>query len=782
MNKKIIYELERAREIMGLKQPTNNLITEQRDDIVKFLQKLFTKAGGKEISQALASRMVKLSGKQGSKAVADVLTVMTRKVNNKFAQDGVTVIGLIGKNGEVFDMATIKKIMQKVADGSLKGEPLDNLLVQMPYFLKNGEGFATAFTTQMKLLETQVAKEIAEKAALKAEKEAIEKAEKEAIEKAEKEAIEKAEKEAIEKAEREAADLTTLKSTTWLETFTKDLKAFVWKTKSVGTSGTKQKAFKSWIDDPTNGVTNLKSLQKELTELASQHTHTLPRSVDELVALVGKAIENNKVIPPQVLDDLIGILVRSDQQDDIIKLLWKNSDAATRRAAKSGTLDEKVVKSLLGGSKNTTEEVISLLTQRLKDKFTAGGTLLKIIPKTRKGLIYTALGISGAVLLDQLIQSWITLTASNKSIAGATEQLYKKFQGNKDAIYQLGGLSDSEAEILAEKLHVYLRGYMVMRDFNESNNMTDLINKYALEDDAGKKTIAGIPNDKREAFREELIEEMADYDEYFTFKSNTFLKWITGVDDWSIEAVIDAAPTVLSMSQIVFFYNKMGKTKFIDDLGLMNKKIPLIGLVLNLVTTDKADALGWIGEKSWVVGSDSDDDSMDKAAKMLTDFWPEYAEERENERGQTVYSRYKPEALISTDNLSRLAMCNDYKPEGDATNKWSNDFQEFLNGLTSEDFNKGQCCNKTGGKCPEVYFTTDPDHEDVGKRSGAAIKDIQLEFSNIIKELKVAFEEGGFSGVRDQIDKWNEEKKKEDKRRNPSPNIYEGLINILNTK
>ena len=778
MNKKIIYELERAREIMGLKQPTNNLITEQRDDIVKFLQKLFTKQGGKEISQALADRMIKLVGKEGSQSVANVLTRMTRKANVKFADDGVTIIALVGQKGELYDMATIKKVMSKVADGSISTKQLDDFLALMPYLLKNGDAFAVSFTKQMKLLEAQVQKEIAEKL----EKEAIEKAEKEAIEKAEREAIEKAEREAIEKAEKEAVDLTTLKSTTWLETFTKDLKAFIWKTKSAGASGTKQKVFKAWIDDPTNGVTNLKSLQKELTELASQSTHKLPRSVDELVALIGRAIEKDRVIPPEVLDDLIGILSRSDQQDKIIKSIWKNSDAATRRAAKNGTLDEAALKTLLGGEKNATTDLLSMLRNMLKDKFTAGGTLLKIIPKTRKGLIYTALGISGAVLLDQLIQSWNTLTASNKSIAGATEQLYKKFQGNKDAIYQLGGLSDSEAEILAEKLHVYLRGYMVIRDFNESNNMTDLINKYAIEDDAGKKTIAGIPNEKREAFREELIEEMADYDEYFTFKSNTFLKWITGVDDWSIEAVIDAAPTVLSMSQIVFFYNKMGKTKFVDDLGLMNKKIPLLGLLINMVTIDKKDALKWIGEKSWVVGSDSDDDSLDKAAKMLTDFWPEYAETRENERGQTVYGRYKPEALISTDNLSRLAMCNDYNPEGDATNKWSNDFQEFLNGLTSEDFNKGQCCNKTGGKCPEVYFTTDPDDDDVGKRSGAAIKDIQLEFSNIIKELKVAFEEGGFSGVRDQIDKWNEEKKKEDKRRNPSPNIYEGLINILNTK
>ena len=766
MNKKIIYELERAREIMGLKQPTNNLITEQRDDIVKFFQKLFTKKGGKEISQALADRMIKLVGKEGSQAVANVFDRMTRKANVKFAADGETIIALVGRNGELYDMATIKKVMTKVADGSLSGKQLDDFLAWMPYFLKNGDGFATSFSKQMKLLEAKVQKEIAEKL--------------------EKEAIEKAEREAIEKAEKEAVDLTTLKSTTWLETFTKDLKAFIWKTKSAGASGTKQKVFKAWIDDPTNGVTNLKSLQKELTELASQSTHTLPRSVDELVALIGRAIEKDRVIPPEVLDDLIGILSRSDQQDNIIKLIWKNSDAATRRAAKNGTLDDAALRTLLGGEKNATTDLISMLRNMLKDKFTVGGTLLKIIPKTKKGLMYTALGITGAVLIDQLIQSLMTLTASNKSIAGATEQLYKKFQGNKDAIYQLGGLSDSEAEALADKLHVYLRGYMVVRDFDESDDMTELINKYAIEDDAGKKTIAGIPNKDREAFRKELIGEMARYSDTWVFESNTFLKWITGVDDWSIEAVIDAAPTVLAMSQIVFFYNKIGKTKFIDDLGLMNKKIPLIGLLINLVTTDKGDALDWIGEKSWVVGSDSDDDSLDKAAKMLTDFWPEYAETRENERGQTVYGRYKPEALISTDNLSRLAMCNDYKPEGDATNKWSNDFQEFLNGLTSEDFNKGQCCNKTGGKCPEVYFTTDPDHEDVGKRSGAAIKDIQLEFSNIIKDLTKAFQEGGFGAVRDQINEWNEEDKKEDKKeekgRNPSPNIYEGLINVLNTK
>ena len=100
----------------------------------------------------------------------DVFTRMVNPKNTDVDEEG-NIVALIGRKGELYDMATIKKVMSKVADGSLSGKQLDDFLGLMPYFLKNGDGFSTSFTKQMKILEKAVQKETFSKS----EQETIEK-------------------------------------------------------------------------------------------------------------------------------------------------------------------------------------------------------------------------------------------------------------------------------------------------------------------------------------------------------------------------------------------------------------------------------------------------------------------------------------------------------------------------------------------------------------------------------------------------------------------------------
>jgi hypothetical protein len=100
----------------------------------------------------------------------DVFTRMVNPKNTHVDEEG-NIVALVGQKGELYDMATIKKVMSKVADGSLSGKQLDDFLGLMPYFLKNGDAFATSFTKQMKILEKAVQKETFSKS----EQETIEK-------------------------------------------------------------------------------------------------------------------------------------------------------------------------------------------------------------------------------------------------------------------------------------------------------------------------------------------------------------------------------------------------------------------------------------------------------------------------------------------------------------------------------------------------------------------------------------------------------------------------------
>jgi hypothetical protein len=769
MNKTIITELERARTIMGLKPKSHGLLNEQGglyDDIIKLFSR---KTIPKEAAEKLVTRLNKLMTRDATLKIGNVLQTMTNAGNMRITKNGSKFI--VSDTGAQYRLTDINNIIVGISNGTINKETLEKIIARLPERFADGSGFRGPFGTLMKELEEKVAKETSEKTKIKTDDTKI-----------------KTDDTKIKTdggTETTLPTLKDLKSDTLVGKWTKSVKNVLFSGKFIGFAGVKQKALKKWMNNLT--PPNLNSLLKELNEAAGQSTVVLPRSVEDIVYLVGRSIERGTPIPPEISDDIIGILLRSDsfaQKNGIIDLLGRNSSAKLRRQAKKGELSDEDLRILLGGKRNSRLEAENLLRAELT-KVTVGGTLIKATPKTLRGWLYVLGASTVGLVIDLIVQEYQKLTANEKAIAGLTEKFYQKFKGNEKIIFDSGGLSNKEAEAFAKKLYAYLQGWMFMRDLNEFNNIQEFIEKYPNKNDPNKtaETIDEIPNNSREKFLNDVVDAMS----YDNVPDVGWFKYFTGVPDNQIINVIKQIPTVLAMSQVTYFYNKLGDETLMSNLGLMNAKlIPGLSTLLNLTDGTKQDVFNVVADKEWLVGSQAADDDMIDVADRLTQFWPEYATARYNETGDLVYSRYKPNALISTDNLERISNFTDYSPYGTEDNDWdAEDFQEFLNNLKSEEFNSGQCYGLEQAKCQKPYFTTDKNLEpDGGRLPGAQIQDLKDGFTAMVKDLYDAFINDGIKGVKKQIEKDNEDTKDntEGGGRNPTPNITEGLINILNNK
>jgi|21_taG_2_1085346.scaffolds.fasta_scaffold00203_6 hypothetical protein len=757
----LITEIDRARQIMGLKPRIDTPLNEQLSrEFTEYLSKIFGKNLSKEAAEQLSNRISQLLSRTSSKKIDNIFRRLAKDVNTQ------TIKGtqkIVADSGVSFNASILKRILESVTSGKLKGAKLDELIAKLPERLADGSSFRVSLGAELKALEKKVAKETSEKTKVKTDDVNV--------------------KTDDVKTKTDTGPTTPtnalqgITDDTLVMQWTKGIKDLLFKKAFTGSNGVKQKALRDWMNNLDNP--SLSKLLDELKILASQQTQVrLPMSVEDLVAQVAQSIARQRVIPPQVMDDIIGILLRSDQQKEIIELLQKHSTGQLRRQVKNGTITDKELKFLLGGERNATDELVTALRQKLKS-VTVGGTLLKIIPKTAKGWYYTIGAVSLGLLLDFIVQKFQELTASQKSIAGLTEKFYQKFKGNKQIVFDRGGLSDTEAEAFAKKLYGYLQGWMLFRDLNELNNLNDYIGKYNNKDGSGQAatSIDEIPNNKREEFLQTVIDDMS----YDNVPDVGALKLFTGVADNSIIAVIKKVPSVLAMSQVTYFYNRLGDEKLMDNLSLMNAKVlPGVSTLLNWVFTTRQDVFDVVADKEWLIGSEAADDDLLDVTDALVEFWPQYAPKRYNENEELVYSRYKPNALISADNLERITKYKTYSPYGTEDNDWAaEDFQTWLDGLSSEEFNKGQCYGIPSNKCEKPYFTTDENNPDIGKRSGAKVQELKDDFTNIVNELYEAFQDGGIEGVKNKIKGMNKES---DTSRNPLPNITEGLINILKNK
>ena len=173
--------------------------------------------------------------------------------------------------------------------------------------------------------------------------------------------------------------------------------------------------------------------------------------------------------------------------------------------------------------------------------------------------------------MDLIIRSFQYYTASQKAIAGLTQQFYQKFKGQEQLIFDKGGITDDEAKALAQKLHGYLRQVSFIRDQGELDDFKEKLASYPHKDKPRERedcdeenkencpwkhpveTIDDIPND----FREEFVEWIRENNSGSKADHGFVTKTITGVDDDSILDTIEIVPTILAMSQVTYFYNEV---------------------------------------------------------------------------------------------------------------------------------------------------------------------------------------------------------------------------------
>ena len=483
MNKKIILELERTREIMGLE--IQNILTEQvvkaSAEFVDDLFKLFSKGTSKATAKKYANKIATIIGKSSPKALQNVLKRMVSPKNTK-SVDGV-IVALVDSAGMTYKMSTINNIIKKVTNGTLGGKNLDFVLKQLPRELADGSGFRASFTRQMKNIEKDLIEKGGKEGIEKAEREAIEKAEREAAEKLEKEAIEKAEKEALEKGEKEAVETVETVTGTELDKIIADILA---------KNGSSKWYKNVWIDfknlifrrNVANdaillrsnsflkflGEKNIKTvgelevlLRKAYDNLgASAETKIFKdMDIDRMVREIAAVLEENsrriaaggKVklleIPKEIIDDVYKIILRGGGRDDLLNALnvaWvrrKVKDLMAKMNAKGVSEGQMKVwqeeidvlmKRLIGAADDDVlvKEISEILSAKVS-RVSAGGVARWTIRSGRNALIFFG-GMTVTMFINAIVSAWYNQFGGAKALAGLTVDFYEKFRGHKYVI------------------------------------------------------------------------------------------------------------------------------------------------------------------------------------------------------------------------------------------------------------------------------------------------------------------------------------------------------------
>ena len=501
MNKTIITELERAREIMGLKPIEHTLLNEQRKQLVDNLMAIFSKTTSRKVAQEYAEMITKLLSKSSNKTLENVLTRMRSTVNSESVNG--KIVSIIGGAGEKYSIKNIRTIIRNVTNGKLRGEDLNYILNQLPKELADGSGFRSSFGKQMKNIE---------KGVIKAEKEAIEKVEKEAIEKAEKEAIEKAEKETIEReipTEQSLKDLIDINIKQSGQGWWKDLKLRlrnVFRGKNVDGDVLllKNNAILKWMEkvgikDMGDLLAKLNDAKKQALMGASSGTKTAIEKMnpEELVEQLAVVLKENAEriskgqpmydLPPGLVDEIQTILMMSNNRKMFLPELntaWvrrriKDIDAAIKKGGKSDAelnilVKEKddLLKAIVGTHvDDVTMKSLGVFEAEIT-RTTMGGMgrwMIRDIMNISKTLgLFTI-----SLIISSITNAILNQFGGTKAIAGLTKNLYEKFRGHKWMVQIKGGLSDANAKKAALVLKKYVRGWALIRDWATSSNFED---------------------------------------------------------------------------------------------------------------------------------------------------------------------------------------------------------------------------------------------------------------------------------------------------------------------
>jgi len=797
MNRKIITELERAREIMGLglEPKTNNLLTEQAKYTKEFLEKLFIK-GSSNLTVKASKRISKLMS-----AVSKNPKINTQYLERVLVPDNIkikdnVITGLRGSKGEYYNMDIVRQIIERVSNGTVGSDTavkLKDMLKYLPEVLFNGQSFKKEFSALMKSME----REFNEQVVKKAEKEALEKAEKEAAEKASKTTVDDGGVttdvvvdgigtititrdelgDLIEKnvsnsgrgwfkdikfrlkdllfGKNVAGDVALLKNNALLKFLKKQ---------DVQTMGELLKLLKNAQNQAIMGATPATKGTIERIDInkITQQISALVKENSERIAKQEQIYE----LPPGLVDEVQSLFLLSNYKNDYfigLNTAWvrrriKDLTAEIKNPGKKTNVEalEKERADLLEGILGTNvDEVLkkNLGTYTAQvNKATLGG-LSRWAVRDFKNIAKTMGFLSISWAINAVVSSILDNFGGAKSIAGLTKQFYEKFRGHKWMVKTKGGLSDANAKNAATILKKHLRGWALIRDWSSEANFEDRLKRICGEDDGykegtSKETIMGCTEENKLKFWNETVDDdgdVADWGEWASSDDVGVFKFITGVNDMAIiEFYKDYVPTILAASQITYFYEDGESYTLLDDLNAMSSIFPVLGILDNLAFKTKGDVRAELNNnKPWVIGEGEAGADFALAVEEITANWPQFASTRKSESGAEYYSAYKTGAAIPPAKLASITEENNYVAgsfNDEDIYVAPKNFNLWLDALTVEEFEDGFCAN-IESNC-EPYLPNKP--VESSKLKGYDIAAVKEEVTTVLKELIIKFRNASF--------------------------------------
>ena len=771
MVKNLITELTRTREIMGLEDNNNNLLTEQRkfvDDMVKvFLRKGMTK----EAIEALGKRLELLFAKQ-TKRIGSLIERMAIPDNFLTKASGAKYLKSV--TGAEFKFSNVEKVMRLVSTGKLGGDDLVDMLKLFPKHLADGLPFRASFLKEMQKLESKVLAEL--------EKTAVEKggvATKEVTKKIE----------TVTVSDLEAIIAQNLKNSGrgWWKDIKLRMKDFVFGKNIDGDVALlKNNALLKFLEK--SNVKSMDDLSKLLKELKDQAIIGAEKknvrwleglNPDQLTKQIAAVLKENSEriargadileLPPGVVDDIQSLVLLTNQRGSYMNGLnaaWvrrriKDLNAAIKKGG------EKVDKAAL--RKERDDLLQSILGTKVDESITKnlGTFTAKINKGTLGGLgrwairdvknIAKTLGFFTITwLINEVVAAVQNQLGGTKAIAGLTKNLYQKFRGHKWMIHVKGGLSDDNAKKGALLLKKYVRGWALIRDLSESSNFATRLDFYCKDDEEYKNggpkikgTLMGCTEENKLRFWNATVEEdgdVADWSPWMSAGDVGAFKFITGTDDTAIlNFYKNYVPSILASSQITYFYEDGQSYELLDDLDMMSSQLPIIGTIENIWWgKTKATVMKVLNNtKPWVIGEGKAGTNFALAVSEITTNWPSFVGTRQTTAGVEYYSAYKTGAKIPPARLAAITDENNYVAgsfDEDDVYVAPENFNLWIDALTVEEFGDGFCAG-IKGDC-EPYLLNKPDENT--RLKGYDTAKIKAEVSTVLKRLITEFQNSNF--------------------------------------
>ena len=772
MIKTLITEIDRAREIMGLKPKIDTLLNEQLSkEFSEYLSKIFGKNISKEAAEKLSNRISELLSRTSSKKIDSIFKRLAKDVNTQ------TIKGtqkIVADTGITFNASLLKRIMESVTSGKLTGAKLDELIAKLPERLADGSSFRASLGAELKALEKKVAKETSEKSKVKTDDVKTKTDDVKTKTDGSEVDVEIPGVGTVSITKEELGDLIAINSKGGNRVWWKDIgfrvKDFMFGKNVAGdVILLKNNALVKFLDG--QGIKSIDDLIKILKDAKSQallaggKNNPAIKSIDpqetgELIAALlkenSKRLANKQPIlemPPGLVDEVQTLFLMSNYRKFYIPTLntaWvrrriKDLNATIKKGGEGVNVQalkeerDALLKEILG---TNVDDVVKANFRNYSaqiNKSTLGG-LGRWAIRDIKNISKTLGFFTFTMAVNAIISAWINQFGGTKAIAGLTKNFYEKFRGHKWMIQTKGGLTDEQASKAAIMLKKYVRGWSMFRNLAVQSNFEDRLEKICGTQVDFDGTLMGCTEENRLRFWNETVKEdksIADWTEGLNLDNVGALKFITGTDDTGILNVYkNYIPTILAASQVAYFYEDGEAYELLDDLDMMSSQVPILGTIENAwYGKTKGDVMKILNNtKPWVIGEGEAGSDFALAIEEITANWPEFASFRKTDSGKEYYSAYKAGAKIPPAALARITDENNYVAgsfDDKDVYKAPENFNLWLDNLTVEEFDDG-FCKGIETDC-EPYVVNEPSDSD--KLAGYDTAKIKTEVTTVLKRL-----------------------------------------------